>query len=124
MVSNAISSLAGHKYINLETYRKNGDAVATPVWFATDGEKILIVTRSETGKIKRLQTNKSVRFMPCGFKGQPKGEWKKGKAAFCAPEELRHAIELRNKKYGLQARLVGIISRSKGELAAFSVTPE
>ena len=124
MVSDAISSLAGHKYINLETYRKNGEAVATPIWFAADGEKILIVTRSQTGKIKRLQANKSVRFMPCGFKGEPKGEWIKGRAAFCSPEELRRAVELRNKKYGLQARLVGVLSRSKGELVAFSIIPE
>src|SRR6266853_1422683 len=27
---------AGQKYLNLETFKKNGDGVKTPVWFAAD----------------------------------------------------------------------------------------
>jgi hypothetical protein len=38
--SNWISMLSGHAYINLETYRRNGQAVATPVWFTIGDNKI------------------------------------------------------------------------------------
>jgi uncharacterized protein len=48
--SDQISILSRHQYINLETYRRNGQAVATPVWFTIDGNKIFVVTRSEPGK--------------------------------------------------------------------------
>jgi len=30
------AAFAGHKYLNLETFRKSGDGVKTPVWFAAD----------------------------------------------------------------------------------------
>jgi len=31
--NNFISELSEKKYINVETYRKNGESVRTPVWF-------------------------------------------------------------------------------------------
>ena len=34
MADARFASLQGHKYINVETFRKNGQGVRTPVWFA------------------------------------------------------------------------------------------
>ena len=50
--SNWVSMLSGHAYINLETYRRNGQPVATPVWFTIDdtNKMVYVVTRTETGK--------------------------------------------------------------------------
>jgi uncharacterized protein len=42
------------KYINLETYKKNGKVVSTPVWFVIEDKKVFVITRSGTGKVKRL----------------------------------------------------------------------
>ena len=70
-----ISLLSEHQYINLETYRKNGQPVTTPVWFTIDDNKIFVVTRNKTGKIKRLQNNSKVRIVPSGIRGQPKGKF-------------------------------------------------
>jgi len=117
-----ISIFSNHKYINLETYKKDGKAVVTPVWFTIDSGKIFVVTKSETGKVKRLRNNQAVRVMPSGMRGQPKGEWLNGKGKFATPEELERALKQRNKKYGLQARLAGLFSASRGELVAFSIT--
>ncbi|WKT57944.1 PPOX class F420-dependent oxidoreductase [Candidatus Nitrosotenuis chungbukensis] len=66
-------SLLDQKYINLETYRKSGKPVCTPVWFVTDNNTIYVITTKETGKVKRLQNNKNVRIAPCGFRGEPRG---------------------------------------------------
>ncbi|MEO9319603.1 MAG: PPOX class F420-dependent oxidoreductase [Nitrososphaera sp.] len=123
MTSDSISDLAGQKYLNVETYRKSGRAVSTPVWFTVEGGRIFVVTRSDTGKIKRLRNNSNVRFMPCGSRGQPKGEWRNGTAALCNAEELEIAVRGRNKKYGFQAKLTGLLSRSKGDLVAFAISP-
>ena len=62
-----------YKYINLETYKKNGKSISTPVWFVIENNLIFVVTRSSTGKVKRLKNNPNVRIMPCGFRGGPKG---------------------------------------------------
>ena len=71
----SISTLSQYRYIKLETLKRNGIGVATPVWFTIDGSKINVVTRSQTGKVKRLRNNPNVRIAPCGMRGQLKGQW-------------------------------------------------
>ena len=71
---------------------------------------IYVVTRTETGKVKRLRNNSKVRIVPSGIRGQPKGEWLNGIATFATPEQLEHALKQRNKKYGFKARLSGLFS--------------
>lgn len=110
------------KYINLETYRKSGQAVATPVWFTVDGDSIFVVTRIETGKVKRLRNNASVRVMMCGARGEPKSEWAKGRARFLTGEELERAVAQRNKKYGFAAKVAGWISARKGGVVGIAIS--
>lgn len=116
------SMLSGHQYIKLETYRKNGHAVATPVWFTVDADKVFVVTRSDTGKVKRLRNNQKVRVVPSGMRGEPKGEWADGEARFTTPEEFERALKQRSKKYGFKARLAGLFSSSKGELVGIAIS--
>lgn len=120
MGSDRLAQFSG-KYINLETYRKSGQAVSTPVWFVKENNRIIVVTRSETGKVKRLRNNDRVKIMPSGMRGEPRGEWIEGKARFLDKEELVGAIKERNKKYGLQAKLAGLFSSTKGELVGISI---
>ncbi|MDQ3838353.1 MAG: PPOX class F420-dependent oxidoreductase [Thermoproteota archaeon] len=120
--SNRISLFSGHQYINLETYRRNGQAVRTPVWFTIDDNKIFVVTRDKTGKVKRIRNNSRVRVVPSGARGQPKGEWVDGKASFTSPLQLEHVLKLRNMKYGFKARLSGLFSRTKGKLAGIIIS--
>jgi hypothetical protein len=54
-----------------------------------------------------------VRVAPSSFSGEPKGEWMEGTARFAEGEEAERAVQLRKKKYGLQAMLVGMMSYSK-----------
>lgn len=107
MSSDKISNLEGHKYINLETYKKSGQAVRTPVWFVISENQIFITTRPDTGKVKRIRNNQKVKIMPCGMKGEPKGDWIEGTARFANETESQNVVNLRNKKYGFKAKLVG-----------------
>ena len=118
------SMLSGNTYINLETYRRNGQPVATPVWFTFDDNNniIYVITRTETGKVKRLRNNSKVRIVPCGIRGQPKGEWLNGRATFATAEQQEIALKQRNKKYGLKARLSGLFSRTKGDLIGITIS--
>jgi uncharacterized protein len=119
--SDPVSTLSQYRYIKLETLRRNGIAVATPVWFTIDGSKISVVTKSQTGKVKRLRNNPKVRVAPCGIRGQLKGQWYNGKALLANQEELNVALKLRNKKYGFRAKLAGIVSRTKGQLVGINI---
>lgn len=118
-----LSQFEGQRCINLETYRKTGQPVATPVWFTIDGDRLFVVTRSQTGKVKRLRNNGAVRVMPCGMRGEPKGEWVSARAQLATPEERENALKQRSKKYGFKAKIAGIFSSGKGDLVAISIAP-
>ena len=119
--SDPVSILSQYRYIKLETLKRNGEGVATPVWFTIDGRKISVVTRKQTGKVKRLKNNSNVRLAPCGMRGQLKGQWYHGKASIANQEEVENALRLRNTKYGFRVRLAAILSRSKGELVGINI---
>ena len=119
-----IKDLSNEKYISLETYRKNGQPVRVPVWFVINNDLLYVITRTKTGKIKRLKNNHSVKISPCTFNGKSMGKWISGIAEFATEEESEKAIELRKKKYGLLERIARFVSKSKGELIVFSIRLE
>lgn len=110
--------------ISLETFRRDGAGVRTPVWFVSHGGTIYIVTRERTGKVGRLARNPRVNLAPCSFRGGITGEWISGTARITSGGEADRIVELRNKKYGLRARLAGLVTRSKGNVVVYAVTPD
>ena len=111
-----ISQFDKTNYINLETYRKNGISVITPVWFVIEGKNFFVITKSSTGKIKRLRNNPNIRISPCDFRGKVKGKWLNGLATIKTPDEYPQIINLRNKKYGFRTKLVSLFTRGKGSV--------
>lgn len=65
--------MSGQKYLSLTTFRKSGAPVPTPVWFAENGGKLYVMTRSDSGKYKRLRNNPQVRIAPCTIRGKVTG---------------------------------------------------
>ena len=120
-MGNQLEQFIEQKYINLETYKKDGTSIRTPVWFVIDKDLIYVITRDTTGKVKRLKNNQSVRIVPCSFKGQSKNVWVKGKAEKITGEEADKTIKLRKKKYGMSARLIGLFTSQKGNLVVYSI---
>ena len=118
-----LSMFLNQKYINLETYKKDGTPVRTPVWFVIDNDLINVITRDSTGKVKRLRNNHDVRIVSCSFKGEPKNEWIKAKAENITGDEADKAIKMRKKKYGMSARLIGLFTSQKGNLIVYSIKP-
>lgn len=110
-MSNAkLDQFANQKYLNLESYRKTGAAVATPVWFAQDGNEIYVYSLAEAGKVKRIRNNPRVRVMPCDYRGGPKGEWVEATARIIDGAEAAKAQRLLDKKYGLMKKIGNVFS--------------
>lgn len=116
--------LEDEKYINLETYRKDNSPVKTPVWFVIDGEKMYVITRESTGKVKRLANNPKVKLAACSFSGKIHGDWFSGTASPIEGKESENAVRLRKKKYGFKALLAGFMTKAKGDLVAYSIVLE
>lgn len=116
-----VQDIKSEKYISLETYKKNGQPVRTPVWFVIRDNLIIVVTRDQTGKVKRLRNNQEVKIATCTIKGNITGEWVSGIATILDKNKTNESIKMRDKKYGFMAKIAKFLSKSKGELLAFSI---
>ncbi len=116
-----LEEIESKKCISLETYRKNNQPVRTTVWFVIKNDLIYVVTRDQTGKAKRLRNNQQVKIATCNFKGRVSGEWVSGTAEILAEDETKEVVKWRDKKYGFMAKIAKFLSKSKGELWAFSI---
>ena len=100
--SSAFNSLEGKKYLSLETFKKNGAGVRTPLWFAADSastSKLYIYTIDNTGKVKRIRNNGRVRVAPCDMRGTVQGDWMDAHAEIVTGPEAAQGTRLLNKKY-------------------------
>jgi hypothetical protein len=108
--TNYFGALDDQNYLSLETFRKSGEGVATPVWFAADpttnlrthDAKIYIYTIANTGKVKRVRNNPQVRIAPCGRTGGLQGEWIEAKARVVEGAEAERGSKLLTQKYFLK----------------------
>jgi PPOX class probable F420-dependent enzyme len=110
------SQFAGQSYLNLETYRRSGQAMPTPVWFVEDGGAYYIRTLRNAGKVKRVRNNSRVRVMPCGRSGEPRGAWVAAHAAIVDDAATSTRVDgLLNRKYGLMKRIFDLLQRGRGQ---------
>ena len=105
------AALKNEKYASLTTFRKNGTAVPTPVWFAEDGGLIYVMTRGDSVKVKRIRNNPDVRVAPCTIRGKitgpevagrarilPKKAWGPARSAIRAKYWITHISALWSRK--------------------------
>lgn len=72
-MANPFETLRREKYIDLVTYRKSGVPVHTPVWFAEQDGRLYVMTRGDSGKLKRIRNNSRVEVAPCTARGRRTG---------------------------------------------------
>jgi len=111
------SQFEGEKVISLETYRRNGQPVRTPVWFLKEDGTLYVHTDDSTGKVKRIRRNPKVRVAPSHFRGKPKADYIEAQAEL---ETSSGTVEKYHskiyKKYGLQATFTRFLQRfSRGK---------
>ncbi len=102
----------GHQYLNIETFRKDGTGVRTPVWFVREGNTLYVWTQFDSGKAKRIRRNGKVRIAPCNARGDLLAEWIDAYAeADASPQVLKYVQELMGRKYGLAYRGFQLMGR-------------
>jgi PPOX class probable F420-dependent enzyme len=111
-----LSQFTGEKHISVETYRKTGDPVRTPVWFVEEDGELFVRTDSDSGKIKRIRNHPRVRVAICNMRGTVKGDWVEGEARIIEPESSEHVFSLLKEKYGMMYRMIRFTERfSRGK---------
>ncbi len=101
-----LEQFAGGEYLNLETFRRDGRLVRTPVWFVQDGEKLYIRTLAGSGKVKRLRHTPQVNVALCDQVGMLTGAWLPATAREItqAPALYEKVDQLLEQKYGERKR--------------------
>jgi PPOX class probable F420-dependent enzyme len=105
------ATIRGQKYISLGTFRKNGEKVATPVWFGEEGDKLYVMTISKSGKVKRIRNNPQVTVAPCTIRGKVTGPDEAAVVRLLPLEEQAQARKTINRKYWV-ARLTSPWSKA------------
>jgi PPOX class probable F420-dependent enzyme len=99
-------------YIALETFRKSGEGVITPVWVTAEGDRLYVWTVGDSGKVKRIRNNGRVRIAVSDSRGNPKGDWVEAQARVRDGQADDHAQQQRlAAKYGWQFHMFNLMNR-------------
>jgi len=97
----AFAQLRNARYLSLATYKKNGQEVRTPLWFAEQDGTLYVMTRDDSWKYKRIRNNPHVRVAPCTARGTVRGEWSEGVARILPRDQESPARDALRRKYWL-----------------------
>ena len=120
-----LDQLAAARYLLLTTFRKDGTPVPTPIWFARDGEDLVVWTPTSSGKVKRIRRDGAVTAAACDVRGKQRGEAYPAHARLLDADETERVRSLIIKRYGLLAWLTvqgSRLRRGSGGTIGIAVT--
>jgi uncharacterized protein len=119
------AAMQGHKYALLVTFRRDGMAVPTPVWFALLDERHLVTrTEERTAKVRRIRNDPRVRVFPCDPRGKPLAPGVEGIARILqTPEECERAEAALDRHYGPTRRIYERLMADKRGMVYLEITP-
>jgi hypothetical protein len=110
--------LEGERHISLVTFRRDGREVATPIWFAADGNALVAFTLRDSGKVKRLRNSPRARLAACDARGRVHGPWLDATAVVVTDQKaVAQALERLHAKYGWMMAVADFFSRLSGRYA-------
>ncbi len=112
-----LEQFAGQNYLSLETFKRNGEGVKTPVWFVQAGDVLYVYTDADSWKVRRIRNNPRVRVAVCTVRGRVTGPGVDMKASFVDGHERHAADALLNRKYFLK-RIGNLFSKVAGRSRA------
>jgi len=112
------------KYISLETFKKNGQGVKTPVWFVLHNDALYAYTQADSWKVKRIRNHARVRVAACSVRGDVKGPWLDATASIVEGDERLAADRLLDRKYFLKVifNFLSRINRHKRAMIKIEAT--
>jgi len=105
-----LTQLRDEKYISLETFKRNGEGVKTPVWFVLNDNALYAYTEADSWKVKRIRNNPRVRVAVCDVRGRVTGPWLDATASIIEGDERLAADKLLDRKYFLK-KLFNFLTR-------------
>jgi PPOX class probable F420-dependent enzyme len=102
---------ATQRYLNLESFKRDGTPVQTPAWFAEEQGVLYVYTLAKAGKVKRIRRHPRIRIAPCTVRGKVIGPWVEAEATIVDATTAAHGHALLRQKYGWMKRIGDLFSR-------------
>jgi len=110
------SNLEGAAFVSLTTYRKSGDGVSSPLLFVDVGDKLILYTNHDSGKVKRIRNNGDVQVAPCKANGELTGSALSARARIVTdPVEDKQALAAVIAKHTFIIRMFELINGLRGK---------
>lgn len=120
-----IDTLGDGKYISVTTFRKDGTAVATPVWLVRRHNELLVLTQANSGKVKRIRNNPDVLVASCDARGLVTGDAVPGVAVLMDETQTHLTANLIQHRYGFMGGMMDWLNemrRGSGEHVGIAIT--
>ena len=112
------TALDAERYISLETFKKDGSGVKTPVWCVPlDGGRLGVFSEGSAYKVKRIRRDPRFRAAGCDVRGKIHGPWHQGSARIVDdPAEIESILASLRRKYGWQSAVTNFFARLAGRM--------
>jgi PPOX class probable F420-dependent enzyme len=119
------AGLGEHKYALLVTFRRDGTAVPTPVWFGLiDDRRFVTNTEERTAKVRRIRRDPRARVYPCDARGKPLGPGVEATARTLETAEDRERAEAAlDSRYGRTRRVYDKVMVGGGDMVYLELAP-
>lgn len=119
------AGLRDQKYALLITFRKDGTAVPTPVWFALlDDHHFVTHTEERTAKVRRIRNDPRARVFPCDPRGKPLGPGVEATARILSTQDESDRAEAAlNERYGRTRRIYDKLMVEERGMVYLELTP-
>jgi uncharacterized protein len=108
----ATEALFPGRYLSITSFKRDGTAVATPVWFVSDGWRLFAFTDLHSAKIRRIRRNQRVLVASCRVGGKLRREPVAARAeVLTATADLERVQKLLLARYKVSYRVVMLLYR-------------
>jgi PPOX class probable F420-dependent enzyme len=100
------------RYISVTSFKRNGAAVATPVWAVSDRKRLFALTDLHSAKVRRIHRNPHVLVAPCRVDGKLRDKPTAARAeVLTSTAELERVQKLLLARYKVSYRVVMLFYR-------------
>jgi PPOX class probable F420-dependent enzyme len=108
------AEVAKSEYILLTTFTKDGRPKPTPIWAASDGDRLVVITQEKSWKVKRIHNTPRVTLAACDMRGNPKSETIDATASILDKSANGATYDAIGKRYGLLGKTFNVFSKLRG----------
>ena len=108
------ADVAQAQYILLTTFTKDGRPKPTPVWAASDGDRLLVISEAKAWKVKRIRNTSRVTLAVCDIRGRLKSEAIEATATILDKSQTSAVYDAIAREYGLIGKVFNLFSKLRG----------